>query len=538
MANGIAASARVLEALPTGRPNAPTRAMGEGRGFAALVDRMDGLAGRSVARSRDAHQVEPASTKPDGERAEGAQPEAVPHEGGVMERLAARQDDATEPSGSDDGLGAATDDARAAPDAGGVSPWWLGAGLPPGDTVWPELTEGPASLGGDACPGGIAEASAGSIAKSDGGPWPQSGLAQVSGQGTATLAAMQDEGLDGPAATGTAPGSSGRPAADAALVRTAPVAAPLSSSPNAHAAAAEVAARAGTSIEPARPAALSPNGATALTTGEGLATAAGPAREAAMGIVAQPALAAAPGSGVASRPNGSTDTSPRAGRSVDDRSSRRAERAGFPTLSAAEDALRKAVPGEAALDSPFKAVMPSAWASKRSWSASEGGPVDAQAAAGGYAPVSIGASHAVPAEASVARAIARQVAAHPALVAEGKAELRLTPEELGPLRLVVEGSDNGLRLVIEAAKPETADLLRRHVEALRQELRQEGLGSVGVSIGGGEAHRDGGAPTSWDRSGTAPRTMPPEAALGPAPTAVAAPAPRGRGASGHLDLRF
>ena len=77
----------------------------------------------------------------------------------------------------------------------------------------------------------------------------------------------------------------------------------------------------------------------------------------------------------------------------------------------------------------------------------------------------------------------------PVLRTGGSAEVSLAPKELGQLRLSVETSDTGLRIVIEAARPETADLMRRHVEALRQELRQEGLGAVSVSIARGAGCR-------------------------------------------------
>ena len=103
-----------------------------------------------------------------------------------------------------------------------------------------------------------------------------------------------------------------------------------------------------------------------------------------------------------------------------------------------------------------------------------------------------------------AHRIARQVAAHPVMKAGGSAEMSLAPEELGHLRLNVEASNAGLRIVIEAARPETADLMRRHVEALRQELRQEGLGAVSVSIGGGEGRRGGSRLRTADRGEAGP----------------------------------
>jgi flagellar hook-length control protein FliK len=138
---------------------------------------------------------------------------------------------------------------------------------------------------------------------------------------------------------------------------------------------------------------------------------------------------------------------------------------------------------------------------------------------------------------STARSVARQVADHPVLRTGGQAEVDLNPRELGPLRVTVEGTEGALRLVIEAARPETADLLRRHAETLRQELRQEGLGSVGVSIGGGgEGRRQEGAPSGrrWDG---APGPGPAAWGAAPPPPRPAPPA-SSRTAGGHIDLRF
>jgi hypothetical protein len=134
------------------------------------------------------------------------------------------------------------------------------------------------------------------------------------------------------------------------------------------------------------------------------------------------------------------------------------------------------------------------------------------------------------------RDVARQIVAHPMVKAGGAAELHLAPEELGQLRLSVEPTGDGLRVTIEALRPETADLLRRHVEVLRQELRQDGLGSVSVSIGGGEAGRGSGAPP--DRSQLAPVGSLADGTAATAPLPTTPPLPRPHPAAGQLDLRF
>ena len=137
---------------------------------------------------------------------------------------------------------------------------------------------------------------------------------------------------------------------------------------------------------------------------------------------------------------------------------------------------------------------------------------------------------------SEARRIARQVASHPVFRTGGSAEVSLAPKELGHLRLSVEMGDGGLRVIIEAARPETCDLMRRHVEALRQELRQEGLGSVSVSISGGDGRRG-------EEQAPGGRQTGPWSAFGDRTTAAESgpsdlPSSRPASAAGHLDLRF
>lgn len=54
-------------------------------------------------------------------------------------------------------------------------------------------------------------------------------------------------------------------------------------------------------------------------------------------------------------------------------------------------------------------------------------------------------------------------------------ELILHPQELGRLHLITQASDGAVTLVIHAERTETADLLRRHLELLTDELRKGGF---------------------------------------------------------------
>jgi hypothetical protein len=126
----------------------------------------------------------------------------------------------------------------------------------------------------------------------------------------------------------------------------------------------------------------------------------------------------------------------------------------------------------------------------------------------------------------------------------GAAEVVLSPGELGTLRMALQDGPAGPCLVIDAARPETADLLRRHLDELRSELRADGL-EIAVSIGGGSGPGRDGAPEGSMREGSG-RDGPQGAGARPAdplpglaaPPRPAVPASGGRAAGGHLDLRL
>ncbi len=63
-------------------------------------------------------------------------------------------------------------------------------------------------------------------------------------------------------------------------------------------------------------------------------------------------------------------------------------------------------------------------------------------------------------------------------------ELALSPEELGKIRLFLQPEGDKLRIVIQAERPETMELLRRNTEGFSTELRQAGFSSTSFSFGG------------------------------------------------------
>ncbi len=88
------------------------------------------------------------------------------------------------------------------------------------------------------------------------------------------------------------------------------------------------------------------------------------------------------------------------------------------------------------------------------------------------------------ARAEISRAVAGQMAA--AITAKpgaGRIELALNPEELGKVSITMTGSDDGLHLVIAAERPETLDLMRRHIAILSAEFQDMGYDGLTFDLG-------------------------------------------------------
>lgn len=82
-------------------------------------------------------------------------------------------------------------------------------------------------------------------------------------------------------------------------------------------------------------------------------------------------------------------------------------------------------------------------------------------------------------------------------------EIALNPVELGRVRMTMSAQDGTMSLHIMAERPETTDLLRRHIETLAQQFHALGYADVTFSFNGErspEPERDGAAPlhTSLD----------------------------------------
>jgi flagellar hook-length control protein FliK len=78
--------------------------------------------------------------------------------------------------------------------------------------------------------------------------------------------------------------------------------------------------------------------------------------------------------------------------------------------------------------------------------------------------------------------IAEQIVVSVANDDSGTTEIVLDPEELGRVRLHMTVTDQTVQIVIAAERPETSDLMRRHLDVLQQEFRSLGFQSVDLGF--------------------------------------------------------
>jgi hypothetical protein len=155
-------------------------------------------------------------------------------------------------------------------------------------------------------------------------------------------------------------------------------------------------------------------------------------------------------------------------------------------------------------------------------------PGDGPARIAPLAPATLPAP-AAPLPMTVARQILHAIA-EPAGDPGAPVELSLDPPELGRLRVILTDGPAGLALAITAERPETADLLRRHLALLAQECARAGIDALAVDISGDG--RRGRPPPDPPPGDHAPVTSAPRA--GPAMPSVA----MARVPIGGLDLRI
>ena len=108
--------------------------------------------------------------------------------------------------------------------------------------------------------------------------------------------------------------------------------------------------------------------------------------------------------------------------------------------------------------------------------------------------------------------VATQVAQAAQTQASGSTDITLNPKELGHVRLNLQTVDGTMFVAIVAERPETADLMRRHIESLAQEFRGLGYQDVSFSFSGRQSGQGNNgqpaSPNSGADSGPDPRHPP------------------------------
>lgn len=134
------------------------------------------------------------------------------------------------------------------------------------------------------------------------------------------------------------------------------------------------------------------------------------------------------------------------------------------------------------------------------------------------------------ARAETARAVANQMATVVSARGQpGTIEVALNPEELGRVSIVLNGREDGLHMTISAERPETLDMMRRHLSVLETEFQNFGFGNLSFDLGtsAGSQHSDSDTGEGAGFSDTQPEQI-----------TEAAPAAPKLGPVGRIDMRL
>ena len=126
----------------------------------------------------------------------------------------------------------------------------------------------------------------------------------------------------------------------------------------------------------------------------------------------------------------------------------------------------------------------------------------------------------VPSRAELPRHLAQQVADVARMMPDRPVELTLSPEELGRLRLTFNVDGGAMAVAVTAERPETMDLLRRHIDMLAQELRDIGYDDVSFDFGQRDGSQAQGEGAETGVTGHEPPSPALESSTEAAPTAV------------------
>lgn len=96
----------------------------------------------------------------------------------------------------------------------------------------------------------------------------------------------------------------------------------------------------------------------------------------------------------------------------------------------------------------------------------------------------------------VTRSVITQLVQAARATPDGMVEVRLSPEELGRVRLSMTTMENGMNVMVMTERPETLDLIRRNIELLAADLEGQGFQNLNFSFNGEGAHDDPNEPTT------------------------------------------
>lgn len=135
--------------------------------------------------------------------------------------------------------------------------------------------------------------------------------------------------------------------------------------------------------------------------------------------------------------------------------------------------------------------------------------------------------------ADTARSVGTQLVEAVRVGANGSTDVALNPEELGRVRLSLTAQDGALHVSVTAERPETQDLLRRHIGMLQADFRALGYTDVAFDFGPGQDHAGQSAKPAQD---TAQRDTP--TGIDATDPSFVADTPRSATVSSRLDLRL
>ena len=135
-------------------------------------------------------------------------------------------------------------------------------------------------------------------------------------------------------------------------------------------------------------------------------------------------------------------------------------------------------------------------------------------------------------------------AAAPPPVPETRTEITLSPAELGRLTLTIRGGEDGIVVHVAAERPETMDLVRRHMDAFERAMTESGT-RLRMELGDGSARQGGQGGAMAGQAGAEGQGRPgsrpsrdPQRPDAWATDPGLDPMPPGAAPNGRLDLRL